>query len=100
METAKRWTKEAIVDLIDNNDKAVARALLRIYAAQTSDEQATQGTRHTNGVGFNSVDAPTLTSIAQRCMQYGGTLTPKQTDLVRRRIRKYARQLADIANAS
>lgn len=97
--TVRQWTKAQIVALLDSNDKAVARALVRLYQYQTQDEQSTLETKHTNGVGFNSADARTLTDIAQKCQRFGGTLTPRQTALVRRRIRKYAGQLVAIANA-
>lgn len=96
MQTENGWDKEQIVALLETNDKAVARALIRIYERQTAAEQATQNVRENNNRGFNKADAPALTSIAQRLLRFG-SLTPKQVQYVRRRITKYWRQLLEIA---
>lgn len=98
MPATGQWKKEDILHLIDTDDRAVMRALYRIYQNQTADEQRTQDTKHTNGVGFSAFDAKTLSDIAQRMIRYG-SLTPNQVTFVRRRIRKYAGQLADFANS-
>lgn len=93
------WDKEAINALLDRSDKAVMKALLQLYARQTESERQMQTTTDANGVGFNYRDAEVLCDIAKRVRQWG-RLTPKQTELVRGRIKKYWRQLAEIANAS
>jgi L-rhamnose isomerase len=98
MPATAQWTKESILHLIDTDDRAVYRALVRLYSFQTADEQRVQDTKHTNGVGFSAFDAKTLSDIAERCKRYG-SLTEKQTAYVRRRIRKYAGQLCDYANS-
>jgi hypothetical protein len=100
----KVWTKEAILALIDNwtipgeeNGKAMFRALHSLYERQTAGEQATHESREVNRRGFTKFDAELLTDIAKKAKKYG-SLTPKQTQLVGRRIRKYHRQLVEIAN--
>lgn len=101
---AKVWTKEAILALIDRwtipgeeNGKAMFRALHSLYERQTLGEQETHESHEQNGRGFTKFDADLLTDIAQKSEKYG-SLTPKQTQLVGRRIRKYHRQLVEIAN--
>jgi hypothetical protein len=80
--------------------EAIYRALQAVYANQTSDEQATQDTRHENGKGFTGVDAPFLSSVAQSSQRYG-TLTAKQAKFVAKKLAKYARQIvAGVAPAA
>lgn len=73
----KRWTKEDIVILLEKNDKAVAKALVRLYERQTQDEQSTQNTRYRNGKGFRPCHARMGTSMAE-FFKRNGYLTPKQ----------------------
>jgi hypothetical protein len=62
-------------------------------------------TKHHNGVGFNGRDAAILSSFAKQIMSWEATsnprypqpLSPKQFDLARRMMPKYAGQLARIA---
>jgi len=61
----KQWTKAAIVDLLNSNPRAVERALLAIYAAQTAGEQLAGTTCEQNGVGFTGADANTGTWLVQ-----------------------------------
>ena len=96
MQTENGWDKDQIIHMLETNDKAVARALIRIYERQTSSEQAEHTARENNNRGFNKADAPALTSIAQKLLHYG-SLTPNQLKYVRRRITKYWRQLLEIA---
>ena len=68
------------------------RLLLILYRRQTLSEQRDGFSREQNGVGFSKFDAPLLTSIAE-WGQRRGFLTPQQVEVVRRRLRKYVRQL-------
>ena len=89
----KVWDKEAIQTLIDEDDIAVARALMVVYGYQTKDEKLAHGTRHANGMGFCRDDAKPLTDIAEKWKIWGRWASKKQADFVRRRIRKYHRQI-------
>jgi len=93
----KRWTKDDIKAMLQRNPKAVIKALLAIYANQTQDEQATETTRYTNGIGFTGADAEILSSFAQQYIKKNW-LSPGQMETLNRRIMKYAGQLARIAN--
>jgi hypothetical protein len=92
-----KWTKDTIKGLLQNDDKAVLKGLLRIFSLQTATEQAVEYTKEHNGVGFSGYDAEFLTSLAKGYIQYG-RLTEKQMIHLRKKILRYAGQLAKIAN--
>jgi hypothetical protein len=95
--TMSTYTQQQIREMLENNDKAVARGVAAIFKYQTHAEQASHTTRENNGVGFNGVDAEILSSFAE-FYNKTGFLTPKQTALARKKILKYAGQLTRIAN--
>lgn len=92
------WTEDEIKNLIQTNDKVLYGALKKIYAEQTADEQASGETNHRNGVGFNGVDAPILSSFCE-FLNRTGFLTPKQRAIARKKLVKYNKQLTALANA-
>ena len=95
---AKRiWTEEEIKNLVATNDKVLYGALRKLYACQTDEEKVYGAAKEFNGAGFNGVDAPILTSMAQ-FLEKAGFLTPKQKVLCRKKLVKYNRQLTRLAN--
>lgn len=105
-DAAKKWKAEEIKEMLKTNDAWVWKALISIYMRQTEDEQVTEETTHNNGVGFNGVDAPFLSSLAKQVIRwkeghgsYRLPLSPKQMEMARKRILKYSGQLAKIANS-
>ena len=94
----KTWTEEQISDMIQKDDRVLYGALKKLYAEQTSDEKSSAQTTHKNGAGFNSVDAKFLTSTAEFLLRTG-FLTYKQKEVVRRKLKKYTKQLTRLANA-
>lgn len=92
------WTEDEIKNLIQTNDNVLYAAFKKLYACQTADEQDTRDTHHVNGIGFNGVDAPILSSMAEFLIKTG-FLTPKQKVLVRKKLIKYNKQLTKLANA-
>ena len=103
------WTAEEVLHKLAVSDVFLERSLMVLYARQTADEQASQGTIEENGVGFNRYDAGLLTSYAEQIRanaanprsQYhaeGRRLSAKQQAVTRNRIKKYIRQLVDYAN--
>ena len=96
--TTAKWTKETILDKLDNSDEMVKRSLLRLYAEQTADEHAMGATTEHNGFGFNGVDSEFLSSVA-KFLTEKGYLSPKQVAWTRKKIRKYAGQLTTLANS-
>lgn len=97
MTTPTKWTKEAIKARLEKDDKWLVRGLLAIYGRQTAEEQVCGQTVEDNGIGFNGVDAEILTSFAIQ-FQQRGFLTAKQLEIARKKMLKYAGQLAKIAN--
>jgi len=77
--------------------KRLGNALVQLFERQTDDEQTAETTKYHNNIGFNACDAEILTNIAKWFMAKGW-MSNKQTALVRKRIKKYSGQLADIAN--
>ena len=65
--------------------------LMIVYNGQTGREKSKGMTRGTNGVGFNKVDAPILTPIAEKYASCG-FVTREELSIVSRLIRKYHRQ--------
>jgi hypothetical protein len=70
-------TKESIIHMLQTDKRAVARALVVLYARQTDDEQAQEGTRYLNGRGFRPCHARMGSSMA-KYFQRTGMLTDKQ----------------------
>lgn len=96
-------SKEAIVNLLKTDDRAIARALLVLNERQTADEQVSEHTRYLNGMGFRPCHARMGSSMA-KFFQRNGYLSPKQIAYWRTndrtgtmRIAIYWRQLAEAA---
>lgn len=92
----QKAAKEALQALLDSNDRAVYRAILLIYDRQTEGEKETMCTIADNGIGFSGCDAELLSSFATQ-IKARGWLTSNQLPFARRKIRKYWRQLWQLA---
>lgn len=92
------WNKERIAKLLNENDKAVERAIIAIYDRQTQDEKATSDTRHNNGRGFRANHASKGSYYARWCLG-GRRLTGHHLANARKIALHYTQQLADVANA-
>lgn len=97
MISPKKWTKEEIRFKMETNNDWLFRGLKAIYKRQTQDEKLEAITRHENGVGFGGADANILSSFAIQ-HEEKGFLTRKQIGICRKKMLKYAGQLAKIAN--
>lgn len=98
--------KQYIVNLLQSNDKAIARALVVLNQRQTRSEQICESTSEHNGVGFTPADARMGTSMAN-FYEKRGYLTEKQLAYWKKpnkngvwRICKYAGQLLNVAKAN
>ena len=92
-------TNGFIVEQMEKSVKWLYKAIVAIYNGQTQDEKVTQATSHDNGIGFNGCDAFILSSFAEQ-INVRGFLTPKQIEIARKKMKKYAGQLARIAVAN
>lgn len=93
-----KWNKANIREMLEANDTAVVRGLVRIHSFQTGDEKLSGQTTEENGVGWNGVDAEYMTSLHDY-FRANGYLTPGQMAYARKKILKYSGQLAKIANS-
>jgi hypothetical protein len=98
-------TKEKIVQLLKDDDRAIARALVVLTARQTDDEQAAETTRYLNGRGYRPCHARMGASMS-KFFERNGYLSPKQIAYWRARdksgkmrIEIYAGQLLEEAQA-
>lgn len=71
------WNKEKIVSLLERNDVAIGRALLKLTENQTEDEKSGKYVKYRNNKGFRPCHARMGTSMAEYFSKYG-RLTPKQ----------------------
>lgn len=94
-----KWTKESILNIITTNDDQLIKALLKLYNYQTQYEQSFGETVDHNNVGFNGCDAKFLSSLVEFYKKHN-YLSFKQKIYLRKKIKKYASQLARIANDS
>jgi hypothetical protein len=92
-------TVNSIRAMILERDDALEKAIIRIYEGQTENEKNAERTSIDNGVGFNSVDAQFLSSLAKQIMEnkynkpLGYRLSCKQRDIARKKMVKYAGQI-------
>lgn len=93
----KIWTADEIRIKLLNDNRWVVRGLLAIYKFQTESERYAKETLEHNNVGFNGADGNILSSIADFYLNRN-FITDKQLCIVKKRMPKYAGQLARIAN--
>lgn len=91
------WTKEQIKEKLLSDNKWLIRGMLAIYKKQTDDEKQSGITAYDNGVGFNGIDAELLTNFSLQYISFR-SLSAKQIEIMRKKMPKYAGQLAKIAN--
>ncbi len=103
---SNKYAIQMIKDNLATSNKWVLRAILVIYEAQTTAEQATESTREHNGVGFNATDAQILSSFAQQIIdfeagksRFNSPLSQRQMAMARTKISKYAKQLLQVSRA-
>ena len=93
----KKWTAEEIHYMIETNDKWLYHGLMAIYNKQTEDEKAHDLTHHENNVGFNGPDSNIMSRFAKSYKRHG-MLYSQDKAQCRKRLLKYCKQLAKIAN--
>lgn len=91
-----KWNKETVQELLASNDVAVLRALVAIYNNQTDEEQSSERTYYDNGIGFSGIDGEILSSFAKQLLKRG-SLSEKQMVILRKKMKKYWKQLVAIA---
>jgi len=94
------WKKDEIKEKLMMGDvRWIERAVIAIFNKQTENEKEVESTNMRNNVGFTGADAKILTSFAKQLLKNKNRhLSEKQMAIAKRRIVKYAGQLAKIAN--
>lgn len=77
---------------MNSDPTTLQKQILYLHRSQTSQETAAGVTVESNGVGFNMIDAPILSSFAEQILS-GKALTPKQLAVASLRLPKYKNQL-------
>ena len=91
----EQW-KEYIQNLIKTNDQAYCRGMVVIYRLQTEEEKSIRETTVNNGVGFGTIDADIMTSVAEKIIA-GETLTLSEVFITRNKLKKYWKQLMRVS---
>ena len=93
----KKAKKEYVRHMLSTSAVWQKHALLKIYEYQTADEQVYGTTKHYNDVGFSGADAEILSSFAVQ-LQKKGFLSPKQMQIVAKKMKKYWKQILTVAD--
>ena len=93
--TSKDSLIKALKEQLATNEKRAIEGLLRIYSFQTSEEKCEGYTKEFNGMGFSSIDSDILSSFAEQYITKGW-LSPKQMNVIKKHIPKYASQLINL----
>ena len=94
--TTKDSLVKALKEQLATRDNQAVKGLLTIYEYQTTEEQCEGHTKEYNGVGFSGFDSDILSSFAEQ-YKTKGFLSPKQMNVVKKHLPKYARQLIEIS---
>lgn len=89
------YTKDSIKEKLSSDDRWLHRAILAIYAGQTSQEQNSGETVEDNGIGFSGADSYVMSIYAKMIMN-GQRLYAGQLAKARKTMPKYAGQLLGI----
>ena len=90
--------KKEVLTLIRTSDLMVRRSLVVLYRQQTFEERQDGSTIERNEAGFNAWDAKHGTQLAEMIVN-NHKLGHEQYTYARRILKKYANQLARLANA-
>lgn len=91
------WDKNKIIHLLETNDIAIARALVRLNAEQTTDEQIQQQTKYKNNRGFRPCHAR-MGHIMAKYYLDKGNFSQKQANYWRVRDKNGVMRIAIYAN--
>ena len=84
--------KEYVKNQLSTNPAWALKALVTIYARQTSQEQAMGQTTENNSVGFSGCDSEILSSFAEQYKKWN-RLSEKQMVLVFKKMPRYWKQI-------
>ena len=91
----KKLKTEYVRNKLANDQKWALRCLVTIMGFQTDDEQMTGQARYDNNEGFTGSDSEFMTSLATQ-YKSRGSLSPKQMTHVKKKMKKYSRQVMTV----
>jgi hypothetical protein len=91
----KEYTIEEVREKLATDRKWAERAIVVLHGKQTESEKITATTQYENHVGFNAVDAPFLSSLAESLKRFPH-LTERQLYYAHKKLPKYAKQLLEL----
>lgn len=91
------WTEEQMKELLRTNKQAVLRAIIVLYNRQTELEKQFKESNVVNGMGYNCKDSWYMSTLAKQLIEYG-KIANEDFWKARWRLRKYTKQLVEIAN--
>jgi len=94
---AKTQIQQYLKTKLGSDPRWAKHALLKIFEFQTSEEKSIEHTREHNGIGFTGVDGEILTSFAKQ-FERKGYLSPKQMNLLFKKMPKYWKQILSISD--
>ena len=97
----RRHNHYTIVTALQRSDTFVMRAAIVLYKRQTWDEKLSGMSVHVNWLGFNRADSEVMTAIVEEWKAGNWKTENISADsiaIARRRVAKYAKQLAKHAN--
>lgn len=83
--------KEVVKQQLATNQRWQLKAVQLLYSYQTKDEQKSEQTNESNGVGFTAFDAPILTDIAEKARY--SRLQNYHYGILSKRLPKYWKQI-------
>lgn len=86
---------KALKEQLATNEKRAIEGLLKIYSFQTNEEKCEGYTKEFNCMGFSSIDSDILSSFAEQYTTKGW-LSPKQMNVVKKHMPRYASQLINL----
>jgi hypothetical protein len=93
----KKAKKEFVRHMLETNTVWQKHALMKIYSFQTDTEQCYGTTNEYNYIGFTGADAEILSSFAVQ-LEQKGYLSPKQMQIVAKKMKKYWKQILTVAD--
>lgn len=97
--TSKDSLIKALKEQLATRENQAIKGLLTIYSFQTNEEKCEGYTKEFNGMGFSSIDSDILSSFAEQYTTKGW-LSPKQMNVVKKHMPRYASQLINLSIAS
>lgn len=97
--TTKKSRISFLREMLASEIRWAVKGLVTIYEYQTADEQSCGDTREHNGVGFTGTDGEILSSFAEQVNKNRFKGSPKQLDILFKKMPKYAKQLDIIAQS-